>query len=177
MHLIKVINPAGRVLDHYGAFDGAPTNLPNYQPELCPTVIYSTLLNELYTSINFRQCIFVLFKLFQSKNTQEASFNIKLKTKIESYSFNNQTLKTTCFKNILLTLTLISLSLGEQKMQTKQELINTIEMVNNYWQSTHTDPGNPFWDNAVYHTGNMEAYFVTGDEAFRQYSEKWEQKK
>ncbi|MFA5045061.1 MAG: hypothetical protein WC542_03930 [Paludibacter sp.] len=26
------------ILDHYGAFDGAPNNLPDYQPELCPRV-------------------------------------------------------------------------------------------------------------------------------------------
>ncbi len=64
-------------------------------------------------------------------------------------------------------------SLFAQIKPAKAELINTIEKVNNYWQSTHPNPGNPFWDNAAYHTGNMEAYFITGNEAFRQYSEKW----
>ena len=30
-----------------------------------------------------------------------------------------------------------------------------------------------FWDNAAYHTGNMEAYFLTGNENYRAYSEAW----
>ena len=55
----------------------------------------------------------------------------------------------------------------------KDALIKTIDKVNTYWQSTHVDPGNPFWDNAAYHTGNMEAYKVTGNEKYREYSEKW----
>ena len=37
---------------------------------------------------------------------------------------------------------------------------------------SHPNPGNRFWDNAAYHTGNMEAYFITGNEAFLT-SEKW----
>jgi rhamnogalacturonyl hydrolase YesR len=35
------------------------------------------------------------------------------------------------------------------------------------------NPGNPFWDNAAYHTGNMEAYYITKNEKYREYSEKW----
>jgi Predicted unsaturated glucuronyl hydrolase involved in regulation of bacterial surface properties, and related proteins len=58
----------------------------------------------------------------------------------------------------------------------KQDILNIINTVNNYWQSTHPNPGNPFWDNAAYHTGNMEAYFLTGNENFRKYSETWAQK-
>lgn len=77
------------------------------------------------------------------------------------------------FSTISLFLTFFGISFAAQKVPEKAELINTIEKVNNYWQSTHTDPGNPFWDNAAYHTGNMEAYFITGNEVYRQYSEKW----
>jgi len=70
-------------------------------------------------------------------------------------------------------LILVCLNVFAQKKPSKPELINIIEKVNNYWQSTHPNPGNPFWDNAAYHTGNMEAYFVTGNEKYRQYSEAW----
>ena len=55
----------------------------------------------------------------------------------------------------------------------RKELIELIDKVNNYWQSKHPDPGNAFWDNAVYHTGNMEAYKLTKNESYRTYSEKW----
>ncbi len=52
-------------------------------------------------------------------------------------------------------------------------VVDIINKVNNYWQSTHRFPGNAFWDIAAYHTGNMEAYSVTKNEDFRRYSERW----
>lgn len=76
------------------------------------------------------------------------------------------------FKLFLFTLILPS-QLWAQKRPTKAELIQVIQKVNNYWQSTHPTPGNAFWDVAAYHTGNMEAYFLTKNEAYRQYSESW----
>ncbi len=48
-----------------------------------------------------------------------------------------------------------------------------IEKVNNRWQSAHSPEARAFWDEAAYHTGNMEAYFLTGNDAWRYYSEKW----
>lgn len=48
-----------------------------------------------------------------------------------------------------------------------------IDKVNVAWQSSHSPEGTPFWHNAAYHTGNMEAYFITGNEAYRDYSEAW----
>lgn len=52
-------------------------------------------------------------------------------------------------------------------------IMKIIDKVNTYWQNTHPDPGNSFWDNAAYHTGNMEAYKLTKNEKYRAYSEKW----
>lgn len=74
---------------------------------------------------------------------------------------------------LLSLLLLTCISVFAQKNPTKTELLNIIEKVNNYWQATHPTSGNSFWDNAAYHTGNMEAYFVTGNEAYLQYSENW----
>jgi unsaturated rhamnogalacturonyl hydrolase len=74
---------------------------------------------------------------------------------------------------IVIGLFLNCLNIFAKNIPDKQELINIIEKVNSYWQSTHPDPGNPFWDNAAYHTGNMEAYFVTGNKTYLDYSEKW----
>ncbi|HLP04420.1 MAG TPA: glycoside hydrolase family 88 protein [Paludibacter sp.] len=54
-----------------------------------------------------------------------------------------------------------------------KEIIDIIEKVNTYWQTNNPASGNAFWDNAAYHTGNMEAYFATGNEAYRKYSETW----
>ncbi len=54
-----------------------------------------------------------------------------------------------------------------------QEVRKIIDKVNQYWQSENKPEVRSFWDNAAYHTGNMEAYFLTGNEAYRQYSEAW----
>ncbi len=58
---------------------------------------------------------------------------------------------------------------------TKQskEVRTIIDKVNTYWQSNNAPEVRAFWDNAAYHTGNMEAYFLTGNDAYREYSEKW----
>lgn len=57
--------------------------------------------------------------------------------------------------------------------QTKEDVLQIIDQVNTAWQAAHPNPGNAFWDNAAYHTGNMEAYFLTGNATYREYSEKW----
>ena len=58
----------------------------------------------------------------------------------------------------------------------KEEVAQVINKVNNYWQETNPNHGWAFWDVAAYHTGNMEAYKVTQNEQYRQYSEAWAEK-
>jgi unsaturated rhamnogalacturonyl hydrolase len=55
----------------------------------------------------------------------------------------------------------------------KEEVLEIINRVNTYWQKKNSAPGTAFWHEAAYHTGNMEAYFVTQNEDYRKYSEKW----
>ena len=55
----------------------------------------------------------------------------------------------------------------------KAGVIAIIEKVNDYWQKENPLPGNAFWHQAAYHTGNMAAYQVTGREEYRRYSEQW----
>ncbi|MCW3805322.1 glycoside hydrolase family 88/105 protein [Plebeiibacterium marinum] len=55
----------------------------------------------------------------------------------------------------------------------KQDVISTINKVNDYWQSTNPEHGRAFWDNAAYHTGNMAAYAITKNEKYKAYSEAW----
>ena len=54
-----------------------------------------------------------------------------------------------------------------------KQVRSIIDRVNTYWQSHNKPEVRAFWDNAAYHTGNMEAYFLTGNEAYRKYSEAW----
>lgn len=82
--------------------------------------------------------------------------------------------KSTIFKKLLPILLIVNaLSLFAEQKPSKNEILTIINKVNNFWQTEHPNPGNPFWDNAAYHTGNMEAYKVTGNDTFLKYSEKW----
>ncbi len=73
--------------------------------------------------------------------------------------------------------TLLSLSACASKKDmitdSKKDVIDIIHKVNQHWQAEHPYTVRAFWDNAAYHTGNMEAYFLTGNEAYREYSQKW----
>lgn len=55
----------------------------------------------------------------------------------------------------------------------KADVAAIIKKVNTYWQTNQSPQQRSFWDVAAYHTGNMEAYFITGDERYRRYSEDW----
>lgn len=48
-----------------------------------------------------------------------------------------------------------------------------IEKVNNYWQANNKPEVRSFWDNAAYHTGNMEVYKLTGNQDWLDYSRRW----
>jgi rhamnogalacturonyl hydrolase YesR len=55
----------------------------------------------------------------------------------------------------------------------RDEVVAIIGKVNNHWQQTTPAQQWPFWHVAAYHTGNMAAYQVTHNEAWRKYSETW----
>ena len=55
----------------------------------------------------------------------------------------------------------------------KGEVLGIINKVNNYWQANNPPQQRAFWDVAAYHTGNMEAYFLTKNEAWKTYSATW----
>ncbi len=57
--------------------------------------------------------------------------------------------------------------------QPKKEVISIIHKVNTHWQENHPDFGNAFWHVAAYHTGNMEAYKVTKNIDYLNYSLAW----
>ena len=44
-----------------------------------------------------------------------------------------------------------------KKVSSSAEVVDIIHKVNGYWQTNHPEHGRSFWDNAAYHTGNMEA--------------------
>lgn len=51
--------------------------------------------------------------------------------------------------------------------------IEIITKVNDYWQQHHSPLVRSFWDEAAYHTGNMEAYRLLEVARWKDYSETW----
>lgn len=68
---------------------------------------------------------------------------------------------------------LLSMQVAAKPSSEAKEVRGIIDKVNTYWQTHNKPEVRSFWDNAAYHTGNMEAYFLTGNENYRAYSEAW----
>ena len=56
---------------------------------------------------------------------------------------------------------------------TRAEALSALRRANDYWQRTNSPAKWPFWDVAAYHTGNMAAWEVTRNDAYRAYSTAW----
>ena len=67
------------------------------------------------------------------------------------------------------------------KRMTKEDVVNTIIHVNTYWQANNKAEVRAFWDNAAYHTGNMEVVRLLSEDkseelrvkGFLDYSIRW----
>ena len=62
---------------------------------------------------------------------------------------------------------------SKPKMAEAEQVRQMIDKANRYWQENNSPETSPFWHYAAYHTGNMEAYFLTGNEDYLKYSEAW----
>lgn len=65
-----------------------------------------------------------------------------------------------------------TLSLQARKW-TPAEVRDVIRKVNTYWQQNNKAEVRSFWDNAAYHTGNMEVYKLLKDKQMLDYSIRW----
>lgn len=61
----------------------------------------------------------------------------------------------------------------QAKTWTKEQVAETINKVNDYWQTNNKAEVRSFWDNAAYHTGNMEAYKLLKNEKQLDYTKRW----
>ena len=80
---------------------------------------------------------------------------------------------------LVFTLTLIAGGLSQaapkqpSALKEAAEVRGIIDKVNTYWQTNNDAEKNPFWHHAAYHTGNMEAYRLTGNDDWLEYSLRW----
>lgn len=77
------------------------------------------------------------------------------------------------YQTLFFLLFLTSIVVNAQTSASKEEVLEMVNRANTYWQSNHKPEVRAFWDHAAYHTGNMEAYGITKNEAYRKYSEDW----
>ena len=79
--------------------------------------------------------------------------------------------------SVLLVFAVISsASARTPKKRPEPNPLSTIEIitkVNDYWQANHSPKVRAFWDEAAYHTGNMEAYRLLGNARWLAYSDEW----
>ena len=66
-------------------------------------------------------------------------------------------------------------ALGQHKKWTVDQVKDVIKKVNTYWQTNNPAEVRAFWDNAAYHTGNMEVYKLLSEEGAQMldYSIRW----
>ena len=67
----------------------------------------------------------------------------------------------------------LTLTSWQDELPQKDDVVALIYKANLHWQQTHPTHGDHFWNRAVYHTGNMEAYKATGEHQFLDYSVAW----
>lgn len=78
-------------------------------------------------------------------------------------------------RRLLLAITLLSALTLQAKKWTPDEIKDMIRKVNIYWQTNNPAEVRSFWDNAAYHTGNMEVYKLfkeTGRQGDKEMGEK-----
>ena len=74
---------------------------------------------------------------------------------------------------LLLTIFLAATHALQARKWTPDEVRDVIRKVNTYWQENNKAEVRSFWDNAAYHTGNMEVYKLLKDEQMLDYSVRW----
>ncbi len=62
---------------------------------------------------------------------------------------------------------------AQTDLPNKALILEHLERANDYWQANNSANVSSFWHNAAYHTGNMEAYFLTQNPDYLNYSIQW----
>jgi unsaturated rhamnogalacturonyl hydrolase len=67
---------------------------------------------------------------------------------------------------------LITYSVFGQDLK-KSDVLAQLNLANHYWQTNHKPQVWAFWDQAAYHSGNMEFYKEFKNKNFLKYTEDW----
>ena len=76
-------------------------------------------------------------------------------------------------RRLLFAIAILSAFTLQAKKWKMAEVKDIIRKVNTYWQTNNPAEARSFWDNAAYHTGNMEVYDLLQDQKMLDYSLRW----
>ena len=76
-------------------------------------------------------------------------------------------------KRLLLLACLLNTLAIQAKQWTADEVRNIISRVNTYWQTNNPAEVRSFWDNAAYHTGNIEVYKLFSEKKGKKNATEW----
>ena len=74
---------------------------------------------------------------------------------------------------LLLSVAFVSMLTVQARNWTTDEVEAIIRKANTYWQTNNPAEVRSFWDNAAYHTGNIEVYKLLKDQKMLDYSIRW----
>ena len=80
-------------------------------------------------------------------------------------------------KRLLLLACLLNTLAIQAKQWTADEVRNIISRVNTYWQTNNPAEVRSFWDNAAYHTGNIEVYKLFSEKEGKKDDTEWTKEK
>ena len=76
-------------------------------------------------------------------------------------------------RKTLLALCVFAAAVVQAKQWTPNQVKDVIRRVNTYWQQNNKAEVRSFWDNAAYHTGNIEVWKLLHDRQMLDYSIRW----
>ena len=84
------------------------------------------------------------------------------------YNKNNKDMR-----RLFIIIAMLSAMTLQAKKWTTDEMKDVIRKANTYWQTNNPAEVRSFWDNAAYHTGNIEVYKLLKDQKMLDYSIRW----
>lgn len=76
-------------------------------------------------------------------------------------------------RRLFIIIAILSVMTLQAKKWTTDEVKDVIRKANTYWQTNNPAEVRSFWDNAAYHTGNIEVYKLLKDQKMLDYSIRW----
>jgi len=148
-----------------------------FTPTAVLTTKYLNLIERIFISHSSYSIYLCYRKQFQYYSYPIINFSSTyMKHSYHCFQTNNSQKRRKAYLKGLVSIAFIlgiSASAVAQALPTKSEIIGKMKLVNDYWISQNTSPGNNQWARAVYFTGNMDFYKIYPKDTYLQYANLW----